>query len=43
MQYQIVDPTDVVAWTFINRAEIRELSESRAIHGGRFVCIEQRK
>ncbi|KAJ7929117.1 MIF4G like-domain-containing protein [Mycena leptocephala] len=27
MQYQIVDPTDVVAWTFINRAEIRELSE----------------
>ncbi|KAF8211620.1 MIF4G like-domain-containing protein [Mycena galopus ATCC 62051] len=28
MQYQIVDPTDVVGWTFINRAEIRELSES---------------
>ncbi|KAJ7727907.1 armadillo-type protein [Mycena metata] len=28
MQYQIVDPTDVVAWTFINRAEIRELSEA---------------
>ncbi|KAJ7895998.1 MIF4G like-domain-containing protein [Mycena olivaceomarginata] len=28
MQYQIVDPTDVVGWTFINRAEIKELSES---------------
>ncbi|KAK7061285.1 nuclear cap-binding protein subunit 1 [Favolaschia claudopus] len=28
MQYQIVDPTDVVGWTFINRAGIRELSES---------------
>ncbi|KAJ7179608.1 MIF4G like-domain-containing protein [Mycena filopes] len=28
MQYQIVDPTDVVGWTFINRAEIRELSEA---------------
>ncbi|KAJ7163814.1 MIF4G like-domain-containing protein [Mycena crocata] len=28
MQYQIVDPTDVVGWTFINRSEIRELSEA---------------
>lgn len=28
MQYQIVDPADVVAWTFTNRAEIRELSEA---------------
>ncbi|KAJ7762752.1 MIF4G like-domain-containing protein [Mycena maculata] len=28
MQYQIVDPTDVVGWTFINRAEIRELVEA---------------
>ncbi|KAJ7229148.1 MIF4G like-domain-containing protein [Mycena pura] len=27
MQYQIVDPTDVVWWTFVRRAETRALSE----------------
>ncbi|KAJ7638392.1 MIF4G like-domain-containing protein [Roridomyces roridus] len=28
MQYQIVDPTDVVAWTFVHRGEIRQFSEA---------------
>lgn len=27
MQYQIVDPTDVVGWTFINGSQIGQLSE----------------
>ncbi|EAU80570.1 cap binding protein 80-PB [Coprinopsis cinerea okayama7 len=27
MQYQIVDPTDIVAWTFLNGASVGQLSE----------------